>query len=458
MAEIDSQVDAFETYFGEEVSYDDLCTMTEEEREAYFLQLLLENPLSEDEIKAFEDELQAEIDDYYALYREQYAQLEAIIDNDASTAAEIQTAQDSLALLDEIEPGLSGDISSDWGDAVDLYEEMNVVLEAGEDYTSSIDNPINEATYTIDASATDTSSGSAFNTAANEDWLDLDHDGYKETNPDVNNDGIADDDYNGDSVITEADLTYGTETDRTTVTLDLDSTDTLEMASYDADTQTVVFKVTKEDGTVYYIEVIGDCDIISSVIPTNLSSMHDDVTARMRESGSSEHTYYYFNNGVEPNAATDFYTIVDMNDMPDNSYTVDPSTDDWTNERDYTIDMNSSKADELNLEFDDDVELDFAAGPNGELIITATNSLGQTITITVENWSVAQDSDGNTDQINITGGIIDDDDLADLYDISTGLTTKGTATYGFTLAANIIYYDSDESLETDVISAHVANA
>lgn len=439
MSSVDTKLDCFDTYFDEDIYLDDLVNMSEEEREAYFKQLIDASDMTPEEQAEFQAAFDLELSDLYAICYEQTQQLDAIIANDLSTAADIIAAEAALAEIDLFMPYLTGDLSSDWGDAMDLDAEENVEITSGEDYTHSIDAPESGATYTI--TVTDDTSDSSFED--DESLSDDDGDGYNDDDRDVDNDGVADYDVDGDNVITEADMTYDAYNDPTTVTIDLDEGDSIEMSSYDAETDTVTFKITKADGTEYYLTIVGEADIYCSVLPTNLDSMPEDVTARMYEFSDSEHSYYYYVEGHDPEEYDSYYSVYQTSDSSNNTLEIDePSTEDWENERSYTITMQDSVADTLTLNFGDDVTLEFAEGPNGELIIYASNG-ENTITITIENWSTETDDEGDMDAININGGIIDESDYSDLAAIANG-TDTGSATYLSNIVANLIHHNGDD--------------
>lgn len=439
MPSVDTKLDCFDTYFDEDIYLDDLINMTEEEREAYFKQLIDANDLTEEEQAEFQAALDTELSDLYTIVYEQSQQLEAIIESDLSTASDVAAAEASLTECDAIMPYLTGDISSDWGDAEEIWADQNIEVSSGEDHTHSVDDPENGATYTV--TVVDDTSDSSFED--DETLGDLDGDGYNDDVM-VDENGVALDDWDGDGVITEADATYDPYGDTSAVTIDLDEGDSIEMSSYDAETETVTFKITKADGTEYYLTIVGEADIYCSVLPTNLESMPEDVTARMYEYADSEHSNYYYLEGHEQEEYDSYYSIYQTSDSTNNTLEIDePSAEDWTNERSYTITMQDNVADTLTLNFGDDVTLEFGEGPNGELIIYATNAEGQTITITIENWSTETDDEGDMDAININGGIIDESDYSDLAAIANGMST-GSATYLSSIVANLIHHNGDD--------------
>lgn len=439
MSNVDTKLDCFEPYTDEDIYLDDLVFgMTEAEREAFFKQIIEANDMTEEEQAEFQAALEAELSDLYATVYEQSQQLEAIIESDLSTASDINDAEAALAELEVIMPYLSGDISSDWGDAEDIWAEQNVEITSGEDHTHSADDAEEGATYSV--TITNDESDSSFED--DESLGDLDGDGYNDDEM-VDENGVALDDWNGDGVITEEDATYDPNADQSVVTIEGDIA-AIELSSYYEETDTKTYKITKEDGTEYYLVVVGDAKIVCATIPSNLDSMPEEVTSNMYEYADSEHSYYYHVEGSDPEEYDSYYSIYQTSDSTNNTLEIDePSAEDWENGRSYTITMQDGVADTLTLNFGDDVELSFSEGPNGELIITARNAEGQTITITIENWSTEEDDDGDMDAININGGIIEESDYSDLAAIANG-TNTGDADYLSNIVANLIHHNGDD--------------
>lgn len=438
MSSVDTKLDCFDPYTDEDVYLDDVINLAiSGGLEAYFKQLIEANDMTAEEQAELQAAFDLELSDLYAICYEQTQQLDAIIASDLSTASDIVAAEAALVEIDSFMPYLTGDLSSDWSDAMDLDAEQNVEVPSGEDHTHDVDTAEEGATYTI--TVTNDESDSSFED--DESLGDVDGDGYNDDEM-VDASGVALDDWDGDGVTTEADATYDPNADQSVVTVEGDIR-AIELSSYDEETNTKTYKITKEDGTEYYLVIVGDAKIVCSTILTNLDSAHEDVTSNMYEYADSEHSYYYYVEGHDPVEYDSYYSNYQSSDYTNNTVPdIEPSTEDWENERSYTITLQDGVADTVNLNFGDDVTLEFAEGPNGELIIYATNG-ENTITITIENWSTETDDEGDMDAININGGIIDENDYSALATIANG-TSTGSADYLSYIVANLIHHNGDD--------------
>lgn len=94
---------------------------------------------------------------------------------------------------------------------------------------------------------------------------DTDGDGIGDTVIDANKDGVADFDVDGDGDIDYDDLNVNTAnrdpSSGQSFYFNLNSGDTVSLASYDSESQTATFKVTREDGTSFFVTIQGDFNI-----------------------------------------------------------------------------------------------------------------------------------------------------------------------------------------------------
>ena len=416
----DTTIHAFADFFNVHIDAQDLANMSAAEQKIFFENLIDQNQLSDTQIVDFETALKAEIKELDRSLRTYSKDLNKLLKSNELSSAEasnIEILLEEITAWTKIFNNSSGQVIKAWGDSLDDFDAKHLEMNSGDSYTFNPTDPQNGAVYNINVNAdgVDTS-GSAFNTAENADWLDLNHDGYRETNPDINGDGIADDDFNKNGAIDEGDLTFGNDFNtNTSVTLKLEDGDQLSLASYDAAADTAMFKITQEDGTIYYINInnvlASGLNIFSATIPTNLNSMPDDLLAIMKEKSNSENTFYGHVHGSEPDAVDgEYYSIYDTSDFENNTLLIEPTEDDFKNGRDYTINCESNSPDEIDIDLSkygfDDADITFNSDADGNLVLTATTDSGS-ITFTFKGLEFSLTNQTNADLISVTGGQID---------------------------------------------------
>lgn len=410
----DTSIEAFEEYFGTDVDLEDLAEMSAEERQAWFEQLYAQNP--DVDADAFEEALKEDLEEFYTTLYTYYKDLDDLLDSGELSNSEEVNVEMLMEDLKEWMELCDEDINSAWGDALGEYNEKNVEVDAGDTYTVTPDDPQNGDEYVITFSEEESSdSGSVFNSDENADWIDTDGDGYREKNPDEDSDGIADEDFDGDGAITEADMTYGQNTSDSVAVLDLEESDTLYCVSYDEDTNTAKFRVTQEDGTIYYITITGADKIVTgSNVPTNYENLPTTLLGMMYENETSANSYHYHVYGSEPDNGTgDYYSIYDMSEKYDettgtNSLEIAPTDEDFENGREYTIECESEQADAITIDLEqygEDAKISFSTDADGNVVMTVTTDKG-TITITFAGLECSIFASMN-DTINIIGGEID---------------------------------------------------
>jgi hypothetical protein len=481
---IDTYLDSLEDYFGVEMTLEDFLDI--DDLDSFFAQLILDAAAAGKEVDfdAFESDFEDEVKDTHAYLYEQASELQAIIDSEGSTVSQVAQAEllhEEIMELDALADDDGENYLLDaWDDGQTLSAELSQTITEGESTTISPDDPQNGQNYSVTIeSADDSSSGSSMNDETNANDADLDGDGYKETHWDTDGDGVlsteeadaeAASDFDGDGnietvgeemsglkdggEITAADFTHTGDTD-TTITIDLEEGDTLELSSWDDSTLTAMYKVTKEDGTVYYItleNVTEDTKIVCDTIPTNLDSMPDYISSKSWEFSDSQYSYYYFQDGhtgeYDAGTATNTSQAYIYLEDTGNTTTIEPSSEDFAAGKDYTVYCDANNADTLNLKFDDTTELAFVWTQNtnsdgstdyatGTLVIKATDAHGNTITITLHDFNVADNN------INITGGNISDDADVDYHmsqDLDSG-TGDYTSTKDYISLADMIIWN-----------------
>ncbi|MBU0505916.1 MAG: hypothetical protein ABII18_13595 [bacterium] len=446
----DYTFDSIQDYFGENVDVETLYEMTPDQRKSFFEQLYSEANLNETELaefeEAFEDELESLHDTLYIYGK----QLEDMIESGSATSAEVATYELMLDDAQDMMKTLEDDVFDDWGDAITTYAEKNAEVDAGSTYNFDPSNPQDGDLYTLTVGQTDATDGSIFNSEENADWIDTDHDGYRETNPDVDGDGIADEDFDGDTIISEADLTYGQTTASSTIDFSSLPEDTsYEVISYDTTTNTAMFKMTEDDGTFYYVQVImqSDTKLIFDKLPTNnLDTVSTEVLKLMYENNATELSFYHQHYDVDPTPeAGSYYSIYDMKTQG-NEMILEPSPTDFENGRDYTITCDSNAVDQISLNFPEDAEISFSEDADGNLILTVKSG-DDTITITISG--LEYDPDGQyTDIINITGGNIITEDNFNAFEAYRFSETKGNVDYNWRgYLYTMVNYEGESVLE-----------
>jgi hypothetical protein len=429
----------------------------------WFDQTLDTLELSEEDLAQLKIDFETEIAGFEELIRAQQNDLETIINSDNADAQLAALAAITYEDLDELDDAIA-DAYPALEEASEEYLLENITLIEGESATLNSDDYNDGDTITIDSSEA-AATGSEFN----EDWMYDDArygegsvvDGVLEI-VDADLDGVADWDVNGDDVIDGDDL-VGIEVDLPTVILELeDDIESWSLTTFDDSADPILHTYTfyREDGTSYQMTFIGECEIVCSKHPENLDTMPTDLTKNMRETAESEHSYAYYLEGEEPDAVAPI-SMYETVDYPDYELALD-LTEQQLYDDGATIIIECSEGieDLVDLTFPNDGELDFSTGDDGQLIITCTNEQGQSITCEVygiENNSVCTtDADGNTntsyygisDKLNINGGIIDDNDLLSLAEMTSelGVTDPASALYGISVSLLTILFHNDEDL------------
>lgn len=435
------------------IDMNDFYLMSEEERMAVYEQAI-EDGVSEEELLEIMNYLNEELS-------VQIAELENIIDSGDSSVEEVARAEFSLEGLEAMQL-IADEFSSDFGDAQTDLEAHNV--ETTEDYTVDAGSEVSAGEeFVIDCTGATEDTGSA-DWAEDEhpDWLDTDGDQVGDLDPDQYNnetgaagsDGYADEDFNEDGVITEADMERdGTSSDTQTITITVESTDTVTVSSYDAETGTVRFAITKEDGTVYYVTIQSEAGALPNINFTSSAALHTDdyssldeaLTGRIYTSDTGSYSLLHYIDPSAESADNDYYTLVQMSDQTDNTYTESISATDFEQGRDYEIYCNSGTSDTISLDFPDSAELDFSTDGDGNLIITATYN-GQTVTVTIHGFTVNEYTE-KVDQLFITGGTIDSDDYTALSSIPFDyVDSSNTSSLLAWNDADSPFYYEDESI------------
>lgn len=405
-----------------DMTLEDLSEMDAAELEAVY-ETALEG-LSEADADALEDEIQASMDYLAEELAVQIAELENIIDSSDSS---IEEATRSGIYLEDIElmKEIADEFSSDFGDAQADVAAHNIIattsqiIDAGEGVQ-------NGEEFLVDCTgAVNTSVTADWAEDEHPDWLDTDGDQKGDLDPDgVDHNGIADQDFNGDLIITEADLVRpGTVTQKQTITITVNPTDVVNVASYDPVTGTTRFAITTLDGITYYVTVqsaAGNFPNIkftsSAALPSaNFESLDpvllDRIYTDMSDTFSLAH---YLEVDVTPNADDPYYyTGVDMSSQDDNLYEADISDADFQNGRHYEFDFQPGVTENLTLNLPENATVDFS-GNGDPFIIRVTDVSGNVVTISLNGFSLSEDI------LNINGGIIDYMDKLDLEYIGTG--------------------------------------
>lgn len=403
---------SIEEYFGESVSVDDIMDMSVEEREAYFTELYAGSSISEEEFQTFLDEFETECETFHDEAYVSYQELGAILESGNLTVGEAATIELLMADLTEMMDALGDEFSSEWGNASDNAEYLSRTVSAGGTETIDLDDSsaTNGAVITVDASAESSGDegGSSFDVgSAEEGYVDTDGDGVRDALWDANGDNIADGDWNNDGAITEEDnplLDPGYNSN--TVVIEGEDIKDITLSSYDDTVDPVVatFRIEKEDGTIVYVEIKGDCKIVMSPVPSNIDSMSQELTQRMFEFTSSEESYSYYIDGTSASDSVEHYTIIESSDVS-NDVDVNVTTEDIEQGRDYTINCESGTLDDLTLDVPEDATVSIKKGDSDDQIIITITVDGKSSTITINNFDVSS-NEATSDTLNINGGTI----------------------------------------------------
>jgi hypothetical protein len=410
---LDTNFDSIQDYFSEDISLEYLIDLSESEREAFFETLYAANELNPTDLaafeEAFEDELVSLHDELYVTKRE----LDAMIDSDNLTAAEEANCE---LMIEDLEEWMdmcdkNGQIHSDWGDAITTYTEKNITVDAGGSTTVNPSDPQDGDIYQVTVDGGSASDGSIFNSEENIGWIDTTDDGYRDTNPDIDGDGIADEDFNHDEMISPSDLTFGQNTATAEITISLEDGDTYSIIP-GASAEHAMLKITKEDGTFYYIELTmnSSTKIIIAQLPTNdMDTIPADLLAMMYEKTNSVSSFYEIHTGIDLESEDDTWAIVNMDDKVDDAFTLNaPTPEQFDVGYEYTINFESGDADALTIDAGGN-DVSFETDAAGNLVIVLTNTENEEIRITCNGLEYSYDAN-ICDTINITNGDISIDD------------------------------------------------
>lgn len=411
------------------IDLEDLASMSFEQREAFYANV--SQNLSEGEIEEIENLMGFFEEEIYTL---RY-QLQDIIDSrDSSNPTSVEEAARAEFLINQLNQmeQVAKEFSSEFGEGQQIVADHNI--EASGNYTFNPDSSVeNGEEFVIDVTtpgASNSNNNSIFGDDVPANFLDTNNDGIGDTNPDTNSDGIADMDFNEDGVIDETDMNIGVpQTQTPVITIDLGDPEitSVELVSYNPETHEQRLALTTADGTRFYITVTssdGTFPNIRFVNPQNTTwitpqyvtdNLPPEVAGHWFE-GSFNMPMLYYATGELPDTGDtgNYHTILNMADF-DNEYTISPTTLDFQNGREYDITFDPETGDILNLNFPPDAELSFSHTADNSLVIYAEYG-GQTIRIVIHDWSrqVIGDSAVPFDQIRITGGIITEEDYAQL--------------------------------------------
>lgn len=442
---------AIDTYI-EPLSMDmeEFYLLSEGEREQVYESAI--EDMSDEEIEALRSELQEKMDYLVEEFAVQAAELEDIIDSDDSTVEERTRASVDVEDIEEMKT-VAEQFSTEFGDAQSDLAAHSVsttsayTVDAGSDVQSGEE-------FVVDCTESATVSATPdWAEDEHSDWLDMNDDGLGDTDPDADGDGIADEDFNDDGVISEADAMRDATAETTQViTITVEATDTVRVASYDASTGTVRFSITKEDGTVYYVTVQSGADAMPDIKFTSAVALHtedfsdqdSDLLNRIFSDVSTAFSFGHYL-GVDDSASNDqdYYTIIDLDDIVDTTTgasTIDVSATDVQENRSYDITCRDGKSDTLKFDFPEGSKIDFELTEETTLVITVTDAEGNTATITIHDFDWDAETSTLSDAIYITGGEVDQDDVKSL-----GYYRGSDWSYGSLYLTDFIYHD-DESM------------
>lgn len=448
---VDTYIDALS------MDMEEFYLLSETEREEVYETAL--QGLSDEEIEELRQELQDKMGYLVEEFSVQAAELDDIIDSRNSTTEQKTRAGIQIEDIEAMQE-VAEQFSTEFGDAQTDLESHNV--ETTGNYTVDAGSDVqNGEEFTVDCTRSATATATAdWAEDENPDWLDTDGDGMGDTDPDADNDGIADADFNDDNVITEADMVRSAAAETAQmITITVNATDTVKVASYDASTGTVRFSITKEDGTVYYVTVECAADALpdikfTSAVPLHAGDFSDldpDLVNRIYTSASSEFSLgHYLGMDDAEETDGDYYTIVDMKDLEDNAYAVAPTAADFENGRTYEIDCQTGKADDISFTFAKTDDVDFSKNDDGDLVMTVTRD-GESIVITIKNFSFGWASDSTTyDVLNIFGGTITEED----WDVLSGEFWDMNDSYQFSCISDFISHDGTSITDEEVAAGY----
>lgn len=402
------------------MTMEEFSDLSDSERQTTYANAL--SGLSDEEAAELEAELKAAMDYLYVELSVQAAELENIIDSSESS---IEEATRSGIYLEDIEAmiEIADEFSTEFGDAQTEIAEHNVVT-AGNHTVDAGDDVLNGEEFVIDCTGAAQTSASA-DWAADEhpDWLDTDGDLKGDTDPDADGDGVADQDYDGDLKITELDLLRPGQASQTqTITITVDPTDVVEVASYDSETGTTRFSITTAEGVTYYVTVQSVAGFAPDVkftsnaaLPaSNFDFLDPELLGRIYTDLSDEFPLAHYL-GIETKDGNEpyYYTGIDMWSQDDNLHVATLSDEDFQNGRHYEFNFQSGVTENLTLNLPENATVDFS-GNGDPFIIRVTDVYGNLVTISLNGFTLSDDI------LNINGGEIDYLDKLDLDGIGDG--------------------------------------
>jgi hypothetical protein len=406
---LDTNINAYEE-IGIYISASELAQMEEEDREELFTDAAEEYDLTPEEMAEIAEEASAEMAELITLANAQINDLEAIAESDYSSESQIDLANKLIEELADIVDALENEVEEDFSDVMAFLDTTENTIDSGEETThnsADIDETYNGIEIVYDASDAEAGTGSSFNDENNAMGYDVDTDGDGTYDDFMDSDGdnIPDRDFNEDGVIDELDWNGATTIDNAALVVELEDGDSWELVSYD-DTSpaTAKYKVTKEDGTEYFITAIGDnLTIVCDTPPTNLGSMPAELKGRSQEFTTSEDTYLYLTEGYELTGDHGYFSIYDMADFTDNNLSTTFTSTDILNGREVTVNFQEGVSDDFTCDLPDDAVvtgIEYSTDTEtGERILTliVKNAAGDTMRINLIGFEI-------DDTINITGG------------------------------------------------------
>ncbi|MCP5464916.1 MAG: hypothetical protein H7A33_07825 [Deltaproteobacteria bacterium] len=419
----DLSVEAFEDTFGVSVKFDDLVEMSDDELKSFVESLCAEAGISEEDFESFLESLEEDVDDCYAKVYAAHKELEAILDSDNMLVSDQASIELTLKELEEWMDKLDGKLvdSSEEG-----FEESQEKLIDGSDggavsFSESSTDPKNGDVFKV--TLKDESGSSETGTMINDphaDWVDTDGDGYGDTDPELDSEGHATKDTNGDGVVTEADeVDYVDPNATQVVSLDIDGT--IEGVVEDSETGELKIACRTEDGDLYYLVFenwSADANVAfvltggsAGLSADTLSAMPDAFLSKFFESeatyNSGKDAYELLNGTDLEGASADVYSRYYMEEL-DNTASISPSSSDFENNREYEIYGQDHIEDNIALNFPDDAELAFSTDAAGNLVLTATTDEGS---ITITFFGIQGSNLPGSDVITITGGELDESSI-----------------------------------------------
>jgi len=410
-------LDTFQEW--DSISVAEFDSMTEAEREAYLYNLQLSNDLSAEQMDEITTQLESELETYWAYANALYNDLADLLTNGGLDEGQIasyeQVLKDLEDMRDMLDPDNDHGLLKDWEEATSKNENTHVELTQGDSYTHNIDDPANGDTYYVSVGEGEGNSGlSDFNPEDLTGLADLDGDGYYETELDADGDGIADEDWDKDGDIDDDDMHPGS-AGGTTYEVDLPSGTETYFMDYDSSTNECTIKCTTNDDPpiVFYLKIKLD-GIDKLIMPAfaNLESVPDKILNMTYENSITDLSFGDHVKGVTDADAKESYDLEEL----ENEKELEFNDQDYINNLEVTMNLESGVADTLTFNFDDDVNLSFKV-VDGVIILVAEKPGKGTIEIKLEGLGTSVD-ESIADKIIINGGEFSDAALEDVADIA----------------------------------------